>query len=46
MGQEQVAAVPDHMAPDDGTTLFEELPAAVTKRLMVLLCPWLTLLGF
>ena len=39
MGQEDVAAVLDRMAPDDRTTLFEELPAEVTKRLMALLTP-------
>jgi magnesium transporter len=37
MGQEDVSAVLDHMAPDDRTALFEELPASVTKRLMGLL---------
>jgi magnesium transporter len=37
MGQEDVAALLNHMAPDDRTLLFGELPANVTKHLLSLL---------
>ena len=37
LGTEDVSSVLNSMAPDDRTTLFEELPAVVTKRLMALL---------
>lgn len=37
MGQEDVAAILNSMADDDRTTLLEELPGAVTKRLLALL---------
>jgi magnesium transporter len=51
MGQEDVAAVLNHMAPDDRTLLFGELPANVTKHLLSLLTPAerleaITLLGY
>jgi len=39
MGQEDVAALLNHMAPDDRTLLFGELPANVTKHLLSLLTP-------
>ncbi len=39
LGQEQVASVLDEMAPDDRTALLEELPGAVTQRLLTLLSP-------
>ena len=39
MGQEQVAAILNDMAPDDRTGLLEESPAAVTKQLLTLLSP-------
>lgn len=39
LGQEQVAAVLNEMAPDDRTALLEELPGAVTQRLIALLTP-------
>ena len=37
MGQEDIAALLNHMAPDDRTLLFGELPANVTKHLLSLL---------
>ena len=51
MGQEDVAALLNHMAPDDRTLFFSELPANVTKRLLALLTPAeraeaVTLLGY
>src|ERR1700730_12125726 len=51
MGQEDVAAVLNHMAPDDRTFLLGELPANVTKHLLSLLTPderaeAITLLGY
>jgi magnesium transporter len=51
MGQEDVAAVLNHMSPDDRTLLFGELPANVTKHLLSLLTPVerteaVTLLGY
>jgi magnesium transporter len=51
MGQEDVAAVLNHMSPDDRTLLFGELPANVTKQLLSLLTPVerneaITLLGY
>ena len=50
MGQEDVAAVLNHMSPDDRTLLFGELPANVTKQLLSLLTPVeqrsVTLLGY
>jgi magnesium transporter len=51
MGQEDVAALLNHMAPDDRTLLFGELPANVTKQLLALLTPEerteaVTLLGY
>jgi magnesium transporter len=51
MGQEDVAAVLNHMAPDDRTFLLGELPANVTKHLLSLLTPEeraeaVTLLGY
>ena len=51
MGQEDVAALLNHMAPDDRTLLFGELPANVTKHLLSLLTPEeraeaVTLLGY
>lgn len=39
LGQEHVAAVLNEMAPDDRTALLEELPGAVTQRLLTLLSP-------
>jgi magnesium transporter len=39
MGQDEVAAILNEMAPDDRTTLFDELPATVTKQLLTLLGP-------
>ncbi len=39
LGQEQVAGVLNAMAPDDRTALLEELPGAVTQRLIALLSP-------
>lgn len=39
MGSEETAGLLNNMAPDDRTSLFEELPAAVTKRLLELLSP-------
>jgi magnesium transporter len=51
MGQEDIAALLNHMAPDDRTLLFGELPANVTKHLLSLLTPEeraeaVTLLGY
>jgi len=37
MGSEDTAGLLNNMAPDDRTSLFEELPASVTKRLLDLL---------
>jgi len=37
LGQEEVAAVLNDMAPDDRTALLEELPGTVTQRLLTLL---------
>ncbi len=37
MGQDEVAQILNSMAPDDRTTLFEELPASVTKQMLALL---------
>ena len=39
MGHEQVGAILNDMAPDDRTTLLEELPSGATKRLLELLEP-------
>ncbi len=39
LGKEGVAAVLNEMAPDDRTALLEELPGAVTQRLITLLSP-------
>jgi len=39
LGNEQLAGLLNEMAPDDRTRLFEELPAAVTKRILVTLRP-------
>jgi magnesium transporter len=39
LGNEQLASLLNEMAPDDRTRLFEELPAAVTKRILVTLRP-------
>jgi len=51
MGQEQVAAILNEMAPDDRTLLLEELPATMTKQMLSLLTPEerrvaVTLLGY
>src|SRR5215831_16510235 len=51
MGHEDIAAVLNHMSPDDRTMLLGELPANVTKHLLSLLTPVeraeaLTLLGY
>jgi magnesium transporter len=51
MGHEDVASLLNHMAPDDRTLLFGELPANVTKHLLSLLTPEerteaVTLLGY
>lgn len=51
MGQEDVAALLNHMAPDDRTLLFGELPANVTRSLLSLLtseerAEAVTLLGY
>jgi magnesium transporter len=51
MGQEDVAALLNHMAPDDRTWFLSELPANVTKPLLALLTPEeraeaVTLLGY
>ncbi len=39
MGQEQVAAILNDMAPDDRTALFEDLPSAAVQQLISLLTP-------
>jgi len=39
LGNEQLVAVLNEMAPDDRTRLFEELPAEVTKRVLTSLKP-------
>lgn len=39
LGDEQIHRVVDEMAPDDRTRLFEELPAAVTRRILQTLSP-------
>ncbi|CAN5504322.1 magnesium transporter [soil metagenome] len=39
MGKEEIAKILNDMAPDDRTSLFEELPASVTKQLLFLLSP-------
>lgn len=39
MGQEDVASLLNHMAPDDRTWFLGELPANVTKQLLALLTP-------
>jgi len=39
LGREEVAAVLNEMDPDDRTSLLEELPGAVTQRLLALLSP-------
>jgi magnesium transporter len=39
MGEADVAAILNHMAPDDRTGLLEECPAEVTKSLLALLTP-------
>jgi magnesium transporter len=39
MGQEDVAALLNHMSPDDRTLFLSELPANATKRLLELLTP-------
>jgi magnesium transporter len=39
MGQEDVAALLNHMSPDDRTLFLSELPANVTKQLLALLTP-------
>jgi magnesium transporter len=51
MGHEDIAAVLNHMSPDDRTMLLGELPANVTKHLLSLLTPVeraeaVTLLGY
>lgn len=51
MGQAEVAAILNNMAPDDRTALLEESPAAITKQLLTLLSPEehriaLSLLGY
>ena len=51
MGQEDVAALLNHMAPDDRTLFLSELPANATKQLLALLTPEerreaVTLLGY
>jgi magnesium transporter len=51
MGHEDVAALLNHMAPDDRTVLLSELPANVTKHLLSLLTDEerteaITLLGY
>src|SRR6185295_7957062 len=51
MGHEDVAALLNHMSPDDRTLLLSELPANVTKQLLALLTPEerteaVTLLGY
>lgn len=37
MGNEEITKILNAMAPDDRTTLFEELPAAITKQMLALL---------
>ena len=39
LGQEEVAAILDEMAPDDRTVLLDELPGTVTNQLLNLLNP-------
>src|SRR5436309_4763972 len=39
LGHEEVAAILNEMAPDDRTTLLEELPGNVTSQLLTLLSP-------
>lgn len=39
MGQQEVAAILNDMAPDDRTSLLEESPAALTKQLLTMLSP-------
>src|SRR5258706_15844500 len=39
MGQEDVAALLNHMSPDDRTLFLSELPANATKHLLALLTP-------
>ena len=51
MGQEDVAALLNHMSPDDRTLFFSELPANATRHLLSLLTPEerreaVTLLGY
>jgi magnesium transporter len=51
MGQQEVAAILNDMAPDSRTGLLEESPASVTKQLLTLLSPEehrvaLSLLGY
>jgi magnesium transporter len=51
MGQEDVAALLNQMSPDDRTLFLSELPANVTKQLLLLLTPQeraeaITLLGY
>ena len=51
MGQEDVAALLNHMSPDDRTLFFSELPANATRHLLALLTPEerreaVTLLGY
>jgi magnesium transporter len=51
LGQQEVASILNHMAPDDRTELLEESPATVTKQLLEVLSPQerevaLSLLGY
>jgi magnesium transporter len=51
MGKEDVAALLNHMSPDDRTLFLSELPGNVTKQLLLLLTPEeraeaITLLGY
>lgn len=39
MGHSEITDILNSMAPDDRTTLFEELPASVTKQMLTLLSP-------
>src|SRR4030095_12198871 len=39
LGNEQVAQILNDLSPDDRTALLEELPAAVTQKLLNLLTP-------
>jgi len=39
LGHEEVAGILNEMAPDDRTTLLEELPGTVTNQLLTLLSP-------